>query len=147
VELPRQRTEEDAPAPKPRSSRPARQITALIVEPELAAQRRLMALLAARGHRAVPVGNAEEGLDLSHRLKFDVVFCAVRLPGLNWVEFRHKVRRHIPAFVLVSEGFDPDLARSFATGEGWVVGRALEHEEVERVVAAIDSRPARAAGR
>jgi C4-dicarboxylate-specific signal transduction histidine kinase len=140
IEIPLQNAEDDAPRPKQRAPRPARQITALIVEPELAVQRRLMAMLAERGHRSIPVASAEDGLDLSHRLKFDVVFCAVRLAGLNWVEFQHKVRRHIPAFVLVSEGFDPDLSRSFRNGEGWVIGRTLDPEEVERVLTVIDSR-------
>jgi signal transduction histidine kinase/CheY-like chemotaxis protein len=139
VELPAQQPEDEAAEAAPRGARPSRQITGLIVDPDVAAQRRLMALLAERGHRAIPVPAAEDGLDLSHRLKFDVVFCAVRLPGLNWVEFQHKVRRHIPVFVLLSEGYDPDLSRSFRKGEGWVVGRALEHDEVERVLIAIDS--------
>jgi C4-dicarboxylate-specific signal transduction histidine kinase len=146
VDLPLQHAEEESPAPKQRPQ-PSRLITALIVEPDLTAQRRLMALLAERGHRSVPVSTAEDGLDLSHRLKFDVVFCALRLTGLNWVEFQQKVRRHIPAFVLVSEGFDPDLSRSLRDGEGWVIGRTLDPEEVERVLSAIDSRQQRAARR
>ena len=147
IELPMQPSEADANEARQRSARPSRHITALIVDPEVSAQRRLMALLAGRGHRAVPVNSAEDGLDLSHRLKFDVVFCAVRLPGLNWVEFQHKVRRHVPVFVLVSEGFDADLSRSFREGAGWVIGRALEPEEVERVLTAIDSPQERAARR
>jgi two-component SAPR family response regulator len=109
------------------------------VDPEVNAQRRLMSLLAQRGHRAIPVSTAEDGLDLSHRMKFDLVFCAVRLPGLNWVEFRQKVRRHIPGFVLVSDGYDADLSKSFRNGEGWVVGRGLEENEVDRVLTAVDS--------
>jgi C4-dicarboxylate-specific signal transduction histidine kinase len=147
VELPLQQSETEALDPKPRRAKPSRQITALIVDTEVTAQRRLMALLAERGHRSIPVSTAEDGLDLSHRIKFDVVFCAVRLPGLNWVEFRQKVRRHIAAFVLVSEGFDPDLSSTFKNGEGWVVGRALEQNEVERVLTAIDSRQETAARR
>jgi C4-dicarboxylate-specific signal transduction histidine kinase len=140
IEIPLQHAQDETPRPKQRPLRPGRQITALIVEPELAVQRRLMALLAERGHRSIPVATAEDGLDLSHRLKFDVVFCALKLSGLNWVEFQHKVRRHVSAFVLVSEGFDPDLSRSFRNGEGWVIGRTLDPEEVERVLTAIDSR-------
>ncbi|HET8546975.1 MAG TPA: GAF domain-containing protein, partial [Bryobacteraceae bacterium] len=96
IEIPLQEQKQQAEEPEEGRPRPSRQITALIVEPEVTVQRRLMALLAERGHRSVPVSTAEDGLDLSHRLKFDVVFCAVRLAGLNWVELRQKVRRHVP---------------------------------------------------
>jgi DNA-binding response OmpR family regulator len=147
IEIPLQHAEDGSPKPKRRALRASRQITGLIVEPELTAQRRLMALLAERGHRSIPVNTAEDGLDLSHRLKFDVVFCAVRLPGLNWVEFQQKVRKHIPAFVLVSEGFDPDLSRSLRNGEAWVIGRSLDPDEVDKLLSALDSRQQSAARR
>ena len=43
----------------------------------------------------VPVSSAEEGLDIVERLRFDMVICAVRLPGLNWVTFCERVRLRV----------------------------------------------------
>lgn len=139
IRLPAYETEENL-AERQRRAAPARPLTALIVETDVAVQRRLMTLLSRRGHRSIPVASAEDGVDLSRRMRFDVVFCAVRLPGLNWVEFQQRVRRDIPTFVLISEGFDPDLSRSFRPGEGFLLGRALDEEEVERLLLAIESR-------
>jgi len=139
IRLPAYESEEKA-AERRRLAAPARPMTALIVEPDLAVQRRLMTLLSLRHHRSIPVATAEEGMDISHRLRFDVVFCAIRLPGLNWVEFQQRIRRNIPTFVLISEGFDPSLSKSFKPGEGFILGRALEEDEVERLLVTIESR-------
>jgi CheY-like chemotaxis protein len=146
VRLPAYDSEEKV-AERQRLQVPAHPLTILIVETELPVQRRLMTLLSRRGHRSIPVTSAESGVDLIRRLRFDAVFCAVRLPGLNWVEFHQKIRREVPAFVLLSEGFDPDLSRSFKAGEGFILGRALDEEEVERLLLAIEARQEIAARR
>lgn len=140
IRLPAYESEEKAARRRDRASHPVRLLTILVVEPELAVQRRLMTMLSQRGHRSIPVATAEDGLDVSHRIHFDAVFCAVRLPHLNWVEFQQRVRRNIPIFVLMSEGADAGLSRSLKTGEGFMVGRALEEDELERVLVSIESR-------
>ena len=61
-------------------------MTALMIEPDEAAQRQILALLSARGYRVVPVANADTGLELAQRMRFDAAFCSVHAPGLNWVE-------------------------------------------------------------
>ena len=71
---------------QPRPEGPARIMTLLIVEPELTSQRRLLALLAARGHRAIPAATPEEAAELVQRMQFDILFCALRVSGLTWVE-------------------------------------------------------------
>src|ERR1035438_4243582 len=68
----------------------SRRMTALVIEPDETAQRQLLALLAARGLRVVPVANADTGLELSQRLRFDAAFCSVHAPGLNWVELSER---------------------------------------------------------
>lgn len=124
-------------------SRPARRssrtLTMLIVEPDPSVQRRLMALLAVRGHRAVPVGAAEEGLDMLHRLRFDAVICGVRLPHMNWTEFHAKARGRTRHFVLLTDAPDPELARGFKPGEGTLLNRALEPDDVHRALADIET--------
>lgn len=114
-------------------------LTALVVEPDLAFQRKLISLLSERGHRSIPVATGEEGIDISHRLKFDLVFCSARLSGLNWAEFHNGVKRFIPTFVLLSDGFDPSLSRSFRPGEGYIVNRMSALNEIERVLAAVEA--------
>lgn len=118
----------------------ARSLTVLLVEPDAASQRRLLSFLTARGHRAVPVTSAEEAMDMVHRLRFDVVFCAVRLPGLNWVELFEKIRRLVGAFVLVTEGFDADLSRAFKGSDGYLLSKPIEEAEIHKLLASIEAR-------
>jgi CheY-like chemotaxis protein len=82
----------------------------------------------------VPVGSAEEGADLIERLHFDLVFCAVRLPGLNWVEFFERVRRQVGGFALLTEGYDADLSRAFAEGEGYILVKPVEESKLDRLL-------------
>ena len=95
IRLPAYESEEEA-AERRRRAVPARPLTALIVEPDVAVQRRLMTLLSRRCHRSIPVANAEDWVDISRRMRFDVVFCALRLPGLNWVEFTRRSAARFP---------------------------------------------------
>jgi signal transduction histidine kinase/CheY-like chemotaxis protein len=120
-------------------ARNGRQLTSLVVEPDPAIERQLVEILSAREHRVVPVSSAEEGIDLIQRARFDSVLCSVRLPGLNWVEFFERVRDHTSAFVLLSEGYDPDLGRAFRRGEGYVLSKPLQDGETDRVLTQVES--------
>ena len=87
---------EEAPEQRVNYIKPARPLTVLMVEPDKDARRKLLAVLSERGHRAVPMQSAEEASpDMAHRLRFDIVFSAVRLPSMNSVEFFEKIRREI----------------------------------------------------
>jgi C4-dicarboxylate-specific signal transduction histidine kinase/ActR/RegA family two-component response regulator len=130
----------DPHATKPRRAPRTRQLTALVVEPDAALQRGLVAELSERDYRVVPVATAEEGMDLSQRLRFDVVLCSVRLPGLNWVEFSERVREHISVFVLMTDGYDVDLARAFRSGEGLVLSKPVQPADLERVLTEAEAR-------
>jgi len=66
--------------------------TALVIEPDDACQRQLLALLSARHYRVVPVTNSDAGLDLSQRMRFDAAFCSLHAPGLNWVELSERMQ-------------------------------------------------------
>jgi len=141
VELPLQEQLQARPSnPEGLEERASRPLTVLLVEPDAAAQRKLLSFLTARGHRGVPVASAEEAMDMVHRLRFEIVFCAVRLPGLNWVELFEKIRRHVGAFVLVTEGFDADLSRAFKGGEGYLLSKPIEEAEVQKLLASIEAR-------
>jgi signal transduction histidine kinase/CheY-like chemotaxis protein len=117
-----------------------RQLTVLIVEPDTKIQRQLVQLLGARGNRVVPVSSAEEGADVAQRLRFDIVICALRLPGLNWVEFFERVRHRVGGFVLLTDGFDQALGMAFKNGEGFVLTKPIDEAELLRVCRTIEER-------
>lgn len=117
----------------------SRHLTVLVVDPDAKVQHQLLQLLGDRGDRVVPVSNAEEAIDLVQRMRFDIAMCAVRLPGLNWVEFFERVRYQVGAFVLLTDGRDVDLARAFQGGEGFVLSKPIEESEVGRICAAVEA--------
>ena len=91
----------------------SRRLTALVIEPDETAQRQMLGLLAARGLRVVPIANADTGLELSQRLRFDAAFCSVHAPGLNWVELSERMQSRVGAFILLSDRYDAELSRGF----------------------------------
>ncbi len=115
-------------------------LTVLVVDPDAKVQRQLLQLLGERGDRVVPVSNAEEGIDLIQRMRFDIALCAVRQPGLNWVEFFERVRYQVSGFVLLTDGFDTDLARAFQGGEGFVLSKPIEDAEVLKICRSVEER-------
>lgn len=117
-----------------------RQLTALMVEPDLKTQRQILEILTRRGDRVVPIGSGEEAADLVLRLRFDVVLCSARLPGLNWVEFFERVRPNVGSFILLTHGHDQELSKAFQNGEGFVLTKPLDERMLNRICDAIAER-------
>lgn len=122
------------------SRRSTAALTILIVEPDAATQRTLLGYLSARGHRVIPVMSAEEAIEMAQRLRFDIAFCSVRLPGMNWVEFFDRTRRLIGAFVLMAEGQDPEVSRAFKGSEGYLLGKPVDELETQKLLVMIEER-------
>lgn len=137
IDLPEMQRAEETAAPGARKSTGL--LTIMLVEPDSAGQRQLLSLLGTRGHRAVPVA-PEEAADLAPRLRFDAVFWSVRPSGLRWGEFQESIRTHIPLFVLLSDGHDPELARSLEASGGFLLGRPVQESELDRILNVIDAR-------
>ncbi|PWU11565.1 MAG: hypothetical protein C5B51_02270 [Terriglobia bacterium] len=141
VELPltsRERVGTAAPANLPAARDSNRRMTALVIEPDESVQRQLLAMMAARGYRVVPVANADTGLELAHRMRFDAAFSSVHAPGLNWVELSERLQSLVGAFVLLADHYDPELAADFE-GEGrFVVAKPLQEADIERVLKSMD---------
>jgi CheY-like chemotaxis protein len=116
--------------------------TVLVVEPDPAVRQSLVTLLSARACRVVPTSSAEQSLELIQRLRFDLVFCAVRLPGLNWIEFCEQVRNQTKSFVLLTEGFDTEASRYFPDGEGWVLSKPVQEADLDRLLDRLEGRTA-----
>lgn len=115
--------------------------TLLLVEPDLGAQRQLIGLLTARGHRVVPV-RAEEAADLAHRMRFNGVLWALRPGGSKWSDFHERLRKAVPSFILVSDGYDAEFAKSLAESGGFLLSRPIQEGDLERVLDAVEARAA-----
>jgi K+-sensing histidine kinase KdpD len=126
-------------ASAPRKS--ARSLTLLVVDSDTAAQRQLVGMLSARGHRVIPAP-AEQAADLAPRMRFDGVFWAVRSGGPKWSDQQDRIRPAVPAFVLVSDGYDRDLATSLEDSGGFLLARPLQASELDRVLDSLETRAA-----
>jgi signal transduction histidine kinase len=121
-----------------RSSRP---LTLMIVDADPTTQRQLLGMLATRGHRVVPV-TAETSADAAQRLRFDAVVWAVRPGGWKWSEFHERLRSAVPSFVLVSDGYDADFAKSLSESGGYLLARPVQETELDRVLESLDTQTA-----
>ncbi len=118
----------------------ARAFTCLIVEPDADTREDLVRTLTQRGCRVIPAVSAEDGAGLVQRLRFDIVFCAVRLPGLNWIEFSESIRNEVGGFVLLTEAFDFELSRGLLSAESYVVSKPVVESDLDHVLAAVETR-------
>jgi GAF domain-containing protein len=109
-------------------------LTALVIESEETAQRQILSLLAARGYRVVPVTNADTGLELANRMRFDAAFCSDHAPGLNWVELSERMLHRVSAFVLLSDGYRADLAADFEGDGCYVLAKPVQEAELDRLL-------------
>lgn len=135
-----------APAKLAEETKGARPFTCLIVEPDSQAREDLVCLLTNRGCRVIPASGAEEGVEVVQRLRFDLVFCAIRLPGLNWVEFSEQVRPHTGAFVLLSEGYDYELSRGLLSADTHVLTKPFADAELDQLLGMVEARIAATRG-
>jgi signal transduction histidine kinase len=122
-------------------SRPAAEsevrMTAIVIEPDLAVQRTFVMWMSQKGHRTIPVGSAEEAIDLVQRVKCDMVACTARMPGFAWLTFYERVREHTDGFVLLLD--EGEIGHSFASGEGYVLRKPLSESDFDRVLDAVTS--------
>ena len=116
-----------------------RRRTALVIDPDDAIQRHLLVLLSARGYRVVPVTNADAGMELAQRMRFDAAFCSVHAPGLNWVELSERMHSRVGGFILLSESYDAELSADFE-GEGrYVLPKPVQDNELDRVLRGVEA--------
>jgi GAF domain-containing protein/CheY-like chemotaxis protein len=122
----------------------SRRLIALVIEPDETAQRQIVGLLAARGLRVVPIANADTGLELSQRLRFDAAFCSVHAPGLNWVELSERMQSRVGAFILLSDRYDAELCADFEGDGRFVLSKPLQDSELEQVLLSLEPQQASA---
>ena len=129
---------EGAPStPVQQHGKPLRPLTLMLVEVDPDTKRILLASLSSRGHRAVPVA-LEEAAEVAGRLRFDAVLWAVRSRGGRWSEFRERTR--MSAFVLLSDGYDRELARSLEESGGFLLALPIDDGQLDRILREIANR-------
>jgi CheY-like chemotaxis protein len=138
VELPALVRERGAAASSSAPRDASRRMTALVIEPDEAAQRQLLVLLSGHGFRVVPVADSDTGLDLAHRMRFDAAFCSLHAPGLNWVELSERMHSRVGGFILLSDGYDAELSADFEGDGQFVLAKPLQEKELERVLQLIE---------
>ena len=117
----------------------ARPLTLLLVDPDPQAQRSLVAALGSKGHRVVP-STAEVAGDILQRLRFDAVLWGTHAGRDGWAEFQDRFRSAIPAFVLISDHYDPELARTLSPGSGFLLMRPVEEKKLSGILIEIAAR-------
>jgi GAF domain-containing protein len=118
-----------------------RVLTFMLVDNDAGVQHQLLGLLSARGHRVVPA-RAEEAADIAHRLRFDGVVWVLRPGGAKWSDVQERMRDSIPAVVLVSDGYDAEMSVNRGESGGYLLRRPLQEPDLDRVLAAVESRAA-----
>jgi DNA-binding NarL/FixJ family response regulator len=84
------------------------------------------------------LSNADAGLELAQRLRFDVAVCSVHAPGLNWVELSERMQARVGGFILLSDHHDVELSADFE-GEGrFVLPKPWQEQELERALDLIE---------
>jgi signal transduction histidine kinase len=122
----------------------SRKLTALVVEPDPVLQRKIVAFLAGREHRAIPVDAFDAGVEAVQRFRFDLVLCADRISGSTWVEFFQRVRRKVGSFVLITDIDQFETSPAFKSGEALALRRPVDDSELDSLLKTIEStEPAR----
>jgi signal transduction histidine kinase/CheY-like chemotaxis protein len=129
-----------APARVAETEGAVRAFTCLVVEPDGSSREELVRMLTQRGCRVIPAVSGEDGAELAQRLRFDIVFCAVRLPGLNWIELSEGIPSGVGGFVLLTEGFDYELSRGLLNADNHLLSKPIMEAELDQLLAAIESR-------
>ncbi|MEO5923997.1 MAG: GAF domain-containing protein [Bryobacteraceae bacterium] len=116
-----------------------RPLTLMLVDHEPGASRPLLKLLSSRGHRVVPVAG-EEAVDVAPRLRFDAVFWTARAGRGGWSEFLDRVKASVGTFVLISDGYNQELATSLEQSGGFLLARPVEEASLDRILGEIGGR-------
>jgi two-component system response regulator AtoC len=75
--------------------------TVLIVDDERTLARAVKAFLAEAGYEAEVAGDAEQAIELLPKLRPDVVFADVRLPGMSGIDLLRRIREFDPAIAVI----------------------------------------------
>ncbi len=90
-----------------------RTLSALICEPDDEAEELLTQHLSELNCRVVPVGSAQEAIDLCSQVDFDWVFCALQPRGMSGLKVYERVHHRVERFIFLVDGNGGDGSGSF----------------------------------
>lgn len=109
----------------------------LIVEDSKASRDFIAAAVeAVSGVRAISTHSGFEALKLLPRHKFDLIITDINMPDINGLELINFVKknpnyRHVPLFIITTEGRDQDRDRGLALGAAEYLVKPFEPSSLE----------------
>ncbi len=93
-----------------------------------------------RFYQVISAHSGADGLTkLTQNPNIDVIFCDMKMPGMNGLEFAReaaKVKPGIPCFILTGYDISPEIYH--AINEGWVSGYIQKPFEVDQIITAVN---------
>src|SRR5918911_4628072 len=108
--------------------------TVLIVDDERTLARTIKVFLAESGYEAEVASDAEQALELLERLRPDVVFADVRLPGMSGIELLRRIREFdaaIPVIVMTAYGTIEGAVEAVKLGAFDYLKKPVDLEELK----------------
>jgi len=105
-------------------------ITALLVEPEVQSQRRMLSIFGELNHRLIPVSNIEEAVDLAEKMRFDIVFASASPEGGTWAELFQRVHHRTPHFALLSESAEEQSTELLDGSSSSMLRKPVEESDI-----------------
>ena len=113
-------------------------MTILIVDPDPQVQQTLVQYLSDQSYRAIPVPTAEAALEISERIRFEWVFCDLRLQPMSAVELWQRLRNHIDRFIFLADEAASAQNPEIFSGEGRaVLAKPFTADDVENLIDAL----------
>ena len=108
--------------------------TVLIVDDERTLARAIKAFLTESGYEAEVAGDAEQALRLLETVRPDVVFCDVRLPGMNGIDLLRKIHEFdaaIPVIIMTAHGTIEGAVEAVKLGAFDYLKKPVDLEELK----------------
>jgi len=113
-------------------------MTILVVDPDPKVQQALVQYLSDQSYRAIPVSSAEAALEISERIRFEWVFCDLRLHPMSAVELWQRLRNRIDRFVFLADEAASSQNPEIFSGEGRaVLSKPFTADDVENLIDAL----------
>lgn len=91
-------------------------------------------------YQVISAPSGTDGLTkLTQNPNIDVIFCDMKMPGMNGLEFARQaamVKPGIPCFILTGYDILPEIYH--AINEGWVSGYIQKPFEVDQIISAVN---------
>ena len=110
-------------------------VTALVIDPDAGVQEALIQALTEQSCRAVPADTSEAGLELAQRLRFDWVFCDMRLQPITAAEVYEQLRGRVERFVFLADDMSSSQDAALFQREGRaVLKKPFTADDLERLM-------------